>query len=151
IVPARRVLERSLAMKRDQPEAAKILAAIYLAAGDGQRAITLLKEAARLGPADFRPWYALGKVYHDLGDLGESAAAYAEAIRRSPPAVEAREARIGRIRALLDAHRTEEASADLAVLSQQAHEEPQFLALAARQARDQGRLNDARTLAERAL
>src|SRR5262249_26614305 len=53
IAPARRVLERSLKMKRDQPEAAKLLAAIYLAAGDGRRAITLLKDAARLGPGDF--------------------------------------------------------------------------------------------------
>ncbi len=33
--PARIVLERTLKMKRDQPEASKMLAAIYLAAGDG--------------------------------------------------------------------------------------------------------------------
>ena len=72
------------------PEAAKMLAAIYLAAGDTQPAVTLLKEAARADGRDFRPWYALGKVYHDLGTLDESVAAYTEALRRSPPAAEAR-------------------------------------------------------------
>jgi tetratricopeptide (TPR) repeat protein len=151
IAPARRVLEGSLKLKRAQPEAAKMLAAIYLAAGDGQRAITLLKDAARLEPGDFRPWYALGKVYHDLGNLEDSAGAYAEALRRTPPAAEARESRIGRVRALLDAHRGEEASAELAVLSQQTPDDPQVLALAARQARDLGRPDAAAERAQRAL
>src|SRR5262245_56694150 len=51
---ARRTLERSLEMHADQPDAAKMLAAIYLASGDGQRGIAVLKEAARLAPDDFR-------------------------------------------------------------------------------------------------
>ena len=151
IAPARRILERSLKMKGDQPEAAKMLSAIYLAAGDGGRALTLLKEAARLEPGDFRPWYAMGKVYHDLGNLNESAAAYAEALRRTPPATEARQARIGRIRALLDANHAEEASADLAELRDQTPDDPQVLALAAWQARDRGLLGEAAKLADRAL
>jgi predicted Zn-dependent protease len=151
IAPARRVLEGSLKMKRAQPEAAKMLAAIYLAAGDAQPAITLLKDAARLDPTDFRPWYALGKVYHDLGTLDESADAYAAALSRNPPAAEARESRIGRVRALLDAQRGEEADADLAVLSRQTPDDPQVLSLAARQARDRGRLDEATGLAQRAL
>ncbi len=99
IASARRTLERSLSMKLDQPEAAKMLAAIYLSAGDGKRGVVLLKKAAELEPADFRPWYAMGKVYHDLGNLQESVEAYSQALRRSPPAVEAKESRIGRVRA----------------------------------------------------
>jgi predicted Zn-dependent protease len=151
IADARKVLERTLMMKREQPEAAKMLAAIYLAAGDGGRAVTLLKDAARLGPGDFRPWYALGKVHHDLGNLDESSSAYTEALRRNPPAAEARESRIGRIRARLDANHAEEASEDLAELRRQTPDDPQALALAARQARDLGRLDEAMELARRAL
>ncbi len=151
IARARRVLERSLTMKRAQPEADKMLAAIYLAASDAQRAITLLKEAAQLEPGDFHPWSALGKVYQDQGKLDESAGAYAEALRRRPPAQEAREARIGRFRALLKAHRHAEAAADLAVLREQTPNDPQVLALAAQQARDRGQVEEATELAQRAL
>ena len=128
-----------------------MLAAIYLAAGDGQRAITLLKEAARLEPSDFRPWYALGKVYHDLGNLDASAAAYTEALRRKPPAAEARDSRIGRIRARLDANHAQEASEDLDELRHQTPDDPQVLALAARQALDRGLLEAALELALRGL
>ncbi len=149
IAPARRVLERTLAMKSEQPEAAKMLAAIYLTAGDGQRAVSLLKDAARLEPGDFRPWYALGKVYHDLGNLEESAAAYTAALKRNPPAAEARESRIGRIRAVLDANHPEQASEDLSELTRQTPDDPQVLGLAARQARDRGRRDEALALARR--
>jgi predicted Zn-dependent protease len=128
-----------------------MLAAIYLAAGDTQPAVLLLKEAARADTRDFRPWYALGKVYHDLGTLDDSVAAYTEALRRSPPAAEARDSRIGRAKALLDDNRAEEASADLAELREQTPDDPQILALAARQARDRGRLDEALELARRAL
>jgi predicted Zn-dependent protease len=151
VAPARRVLERTLKMKADQSDATKMLAAIYLAAGDGQRAITILKEAARLEPADFRPWYALGKLYHDLGDVEASASAYSEALKRKPPPAETRESRIGRARALLDANHPDGASAELSILCTQSPDDPQVLALAARQARDQGRLDEALKLAGRAL
>jgi predicted Zn-dependent protease len=148
---ARRVLELSLKIKPDQADAAKMLAAIYLAGGGGQRAVTLLKRAAQLEPHDFRPWYALGKVYHDLGNLQEAADAYAETLKRSPPPKEARDARIGRIRALLDSHRAVDASADLQKIRKQAPDDPEVLALAARHARDLGRLDESLELANRAL
>jgi tetratricopeptide (TPR) repeat protein len=148
---ARRTLERSLSIKLDQPEAAKMLAAIYIAGGDGQRGVAMLKKAALLEPNDFRPWYALGKLYHDMGNLQESAQAYTQALRRSPPAAEARECRGGRARALLDANQAEEAAADLDELRKQTPDDPQVLALAARQARDLGRTDEAERLADRAL
>ncbi len=151
ITTARRVLERTLVMKREQPEAAKMLAAIYLAAGDGQRAVALLEMAARLEPGDFRPWYALGKVFHDTGELDRSAGAYTEALRRNPPAAEARESRIGRARAQLDSNHPEEAVEDLVALRRETPDDPMVLAMAARQARERGRPEEALDLANRAL
>ena len=151
VSPARRILERSLRIKPEQADAAKMLAAIYLAAGDGQLAVTLLRRAAVLDPRDFRPWYALGKVYHDLGNLSESADAYAQALQRSPPAEEAKESRIGRIRSLLDANRAIDATAELEEIQIRNPDLPEVLALAARQARDLGRLDKSLDLADRAL
>jgi tetratricopeptide (TPR) repeat protein len=151
VSPARRILERSLRIKPEQADAAKMLAAIYLAAGDGQLAVKLLRRAAELDPPDFRPWYALGKVYHDLGNFKESAEAYAQALQRSPPSEEAKESRIGRIRSLLDANRAIDASAELEEIRNQNPDVPEVLALAARQARDLGRLNESVDLANRAL
>src|SRR5262249_932535 len=143
IARARRVLERSLKLKHDQPDAAKMLAAIYLAAGDDHRGVELLEEAARWDPSDFRPWYALANAYRGLGRLDQSVAAYGEALRRKPPEAEARAARIGRIQAELDANLPDEASADLAVVQAQTPDDPQVLALAARQARELGHLDEA--------
>ncbi len=151
ISPARRVLEGSLKMKPDQSDAAKMLAAIYLASGDGERGLDLLRQAARLEPSDYRPWYAMGKVHHDLGQLAEAAEAYAQARMRSPPPAEARDSQIGRIRALLDAKKADDAALDLADARKQAPNDPEVLALAARQARDLGRLEEATALANRAL
>ncbi|MFO0890294.1 MAG: tetratricopeptide repeat protein [Isosphaeraceae bacterium] len=151
IAPARQVLERSLKMKREQPEAAKMLAAIYLAGGDGKRAIDLLKQAAELDPRDFRPWFALGRVYHNLGEMTASRDAYSNALERSPPAAEARQSRLGRIRALLDSHQDEQASPDLTALLQANPEDPQALALAARQAVSLGQMEEALRSADRAL
>jgi tetratricopeptide (TPR) repeat protein len=151
ISAARLALERSLKMEPQQPDAAKMLAAIYLASGDGERGLLLLEQAARFDPADFRPWYAMGKVHHDLGRLEESAEAYAQALKRSPPASEARESRLGRIRALLDDNRAGDAAADLAKAREQAPDDSEVLALAAGQARDLGQLDEATALANRAL
>jgi tetratricopeptide (TPR) repeat protein len=128
-----------------------MLAAVYLASGDGERGLDLLRQSARLEPGDYRPWYAMGKVFHDLGQLEESADAYSQACRRSPPPNIARESQIGRIRALLDARRPDDAAEDLAEARKQARNDPVVLALAARQARDAGRLDEATGLADRAL
>lgn len=148
---ARKTLEHSLRLKPDQADAAKMLAAIYLASGDGPLGIALLKQAARLDPGDFRPWYAMGKVYHDLGNLDEAAESYAQAIQRSPPAAEEEASRIGRIRALLDASRDDEADRELAEARERSPGEPQLLGLAARLAGGQGRGSEAVELADRAL
>jgi predicted Zn-dependent protease len=151
ISTAKRTLERSLSINPDQAEASKMLAAIYLASGDGVRGEILLKKAAELDPGDYRPWYALGKVYHDLGRLDESAASYQEALKRSPPAEEARESRLGRIRVLLDARQPEQAGVELDALRQQAPDDPALLALAARQAYGSGQAGPALELAGKAL
>src|SRR5262249_49434848 len=72
------------------------------------------------------------------------------ALRRSPPVAEAREARLGRVRSLLEAKQAERAAPDLDVLRRQAPEDSQVLALAARQASDLGHLDEAEELANRA-
>lgn len=151
IPPARQALEQSLSLNLAQPEAAKLLAAIYLSTGDGQHGLVLLKKAAELDQDDFRPWQAMGKVHHDLGELGESADAYAQALRLSPPAAEARECRIGRVEALLDAKQAAQASEDLEALRRETPEDAAVLALAARQALDLSQSDAAMNLAERAL
>jgi tetratricopeptide (TPR) repeat protein len=151
ISTAKRALERSLKIKPDQAEAAKMLAAIYLASGDGLGGVDLLKKAAKLEPADFRPWYAMGKVYYDLGAFEKSAACYAEALKRSPPEAEANESRIDRIRALLDGHQPERAVDELRVVRSRSPDDPALMALAARQAHDSGRLDEALALSERVL
>jgi predicted Zn-dependent protease len=148
---ARRALETSLLHKADQADACKMLAAIYLSSGDGQRGIALLKRATELDPSDFRPWFAMGKVHHDLGQLAESAECYAEALLRTPSEPEAREARLGRIRALLDAKQPEQAEIELDEVRKTTPDDPVALALGARQALASGRLDEALALANRSL
>lgn len=151
VVVARQALQRALALNPDQPDAAKMLAAIYIASGDATRGIELLERAAALDPRDFRPWYALGKVRHDLGEFDAAAEAYAKALRLGAPGTEAREARIGRIRALLDANRAEEAAAELDDARARLPNEPRLAALEARAARATGNLDRALDRAEAAL
>ncbi len=128
-----------------------MLAAIYLAGGDSKRAVALLMQASALDPRDFRPWFALGSVYHILGEMLQSRDAYTEALNRSPPAAEARLSRLGLVRALLDGHLDEDATADLDHLLQTNPEDPKALALAARQAISLGRVDEAMAAADRAL
>lgn len=148
---ARKTLEHSLELKRDQADADKMLAAIYLSSGDGPRGMTLLQHAAELDPRDFRPWYALGNVYHDLNDDGKAAEAYSEALKRSPPEVEANDSRVGRIRALLDARRVDQASGEIAEALVLMPDNPQLLGQAARHACEQHRSDEAMKLADRAM
>lgn len=148
---ARKALEKSIAMQPKQAEAAKMLAAVSLALGDGPRGLELLMKAAELDPSDFRPHYAMGKVHHDLGDIKASAEAYGRALERQPPPAELKDAHIGRARALLDSGQSDAASADLEALARIAPEDPTTLAFSARLARDQDRLDDATALAERAV
>lgn len=148
---ARKTLEHSLNIQPEQADAAKMLAAIYLATGDSQLAVDLLQRAARLDPDDFRPPFALGKVHHDLGEFTEAAEAYATALRLAPPPTEAREARVGQIRALLEANRDDPAGTALDEALGSMPDDPELLGLAARHASHLGQSTEARTLAERAL
>jgi tetratricopeptide (TPR) repeat protein len=149
---ARRALERSLRIRDDQAEAEKMLAAIYLSGGDELRAVRLLERAARREPSDFRPWYALGRVFHGQGRWNESAEAYRQALLRSPPPAEARESQIGRIRSLLDGGRGDEVDAPLAELRGDSNpEDPRVTALAARRAAERGDSAGALSLADRAV
>lgn len=148
---AKRALTVSLNDNPTQPDALKILAAIYLASGDGTRGLELLKKAASLEPGDFRPLLAMGKVYHDMGDLAAAADAYTRALERNPPTSERTEAHIGRARMLMESGRTDAAASDIEALKVTAPNDPTVLALSARFARDQDRPAEALPLAERAI
>ena len=92
----------------------------------------------------------MGKVYHDLGELDKSADAYAEALNE-PARGRGQETRIGRARVLLDANEAEQASDGSGGTQEASTGRTQVLALAARQARDLGRAEEAEELADRAL
>ena len=72
-----------------QPMAHKVLAAIELSLGDYERGLAHLRSAADLDPTDSRPWIAMGKAYHDLGQDQESADSYQAAYHRDPHSREA--------------------------------------------------------------
>lgn len=151
IPTARRTLERALKLQPRQADAAKMLAAIYLASGDGPNGVALLDRAASLDPLDFRPWLAKGKASLDLGDFGAAADAFTHALERAIPPDEVDRARLGLARALLMGHDYERAGIVLDPLLSAGGSSPELLALAARQRQAMGRNDEALTLATRAL
>jgi len=148
---ARKALEASLDRKLEQPEALEYLAAIYLASGDAVRGLTLLKLVADLKPDAFRPWLAMGKVRHDMGETAESAKAYEECLKRSPPAGEVRQARKGLIRALMDDNRIAEAEPVIGQARKADPEDAELIGLAALVAQSRGNSAEAGELAEKCL
>ncbi|MGC8642312.1 MAG: tetratricopeptide repeat protein [Isosphaeraceae bacterium] len=151
LAPARVMLERSLQIKPDQPEVVTLLSKLYLTAGEGRRAMPLLLEAVRLEPANYRPWVALAIAHQDLAETPEAVDAFTQALRRSPPPAEARKCRLGRLRAMIDLHNLEGASADLAELMKESPEDPKVLVQAARRAYELGNEDEASKLVDRSL
>ncbi len=145
---ARMALERALALDPDQPGATKVLAAVYLAFGDAPRGLRMLQEAARMDPDDYRPWLAMGRVHHDMGELEKAAEAYGAALRLKPGDPEARS---GRIRELLAVYRPAEVPALLDEAMREQPENPELLGLAAILARDLGQFREALDFVDRAL
>jgi len=148
---ARGALERAIALDRNQAKAARMLAAVYLASGDGPRGVAMLQHVANLEPEDYRPWLTMGRAHLDLGEFGQAADAFEEAVQRDPPEPDRRTATIGRIRALLLAHQPEVLDDPIAEALERYPNNGELLALAARQARDLGRTEEALDFAERAL
>src|SRR5262249_35738611 len=144
---ARQALERALRLQPNQPEAAKILAAICLSTGDTGQGLEYLETAARLDPKDFRPWYAMGKGYRDLGELGRASQAFQEAVRLDPSD---REARAELIDVLLQGNRPDEATPRLTEALRDQPQDARILGLAAIHARDQARPDEAIDFADRA-
>ena len=145
---ARRALERALELEPNQPLAARLLAAIRIAAGDTDRGLADLAVAARLAPEDSRPWRAMGKVYFTRMQYDQSIHAYQEALKRNPRDAQAR---LDYLTVLLDQNLGETAAPYLAEALRDTPNDPHVLGLAARQAYAAGRRDDAVKLAERAL
>lgn len=148
---ARKALEASLDRKLEQPEALEYLAAIYLASGDAVRGLTLLKLVSELKPEAFRPWLAMGKVRHDMGETAESAKAYEECLKRSPPPEETRQARKGLIRALMDDNRIADADPVIVEARKADPQDTELIGLAALVAQSKGNPTEAGELAEKCL
>jgi tetratricopeptide (TPR) repeat protein len=145
---ARLAFERALKLQPKQVDATKALAALYLMLGNGVRGFELLRAATQLDPNDVKVWLALGKVAHDLGDAAESSSAFEEVLKRTP---NDREALIGLVTDLLNSSRAEAATHWLNEGLRNLSDDPTLLGLAARHARDLGRVDQAVELASKAL
>ncbi len=148
---ARKAFEESLNRKLEQPEALEILAAIYLASGDAVRGLTLLDLVSKLKPDAFRPWLAMGKVRQDMGELEEAVKAYGESLKRNPPAEEAKQARRGLIRAMMDQNRSAEAAPVVADALRIDPGDPEFTGMSALIAQAEGKPKEAEDLAKKCL
>lgn len=148
---ARKAFEESLNRKLEQPEALEILAAIYLASGDAVRGLTLLELVSKLKPDEFRPWLAMGKVRQDMGELEEAVKAYGESLKRNPPSQEAKQARRGLIRAMMDQNRWAEASPVVAEALKIEPGDPDFTGMSALIAQAEGKSKEAEDLAKKCL
>lgn len=145
---AREAIDRSLKLDPNQPEALKVLAAIFLASGDGAGGLALLKRAAELDPNDFRPWVMMGDVHHDMTQPVQAANAYVQALKRKPGE---HHARLGYIRALLALHRADDATTLLADALREQPDDPQVLGYAVWHAQERNKYDEALAFAERAV
>jgi cytochrome c-type biogenesis protein CcmH/NrfG len=146
--PARQVLERAWRL-RPNAMAAKVLAAIYLAANESQRGLQVLQAAAQLVPDDFRPWYAMGEcVYLPRRKYDDAASAFRESLKRLPSHLESR---IGLVHALVEGHHPEEADPLMKLLLRERPDDPRVLILAVGFALEWGHEQDAERYLERTL
>ena len=148
---AKKAFERSLEIKLEQPEAINYLAAIYLASGDSARGLALLELSAKLKPDDYHPWLAMGKVRQDMGELELAAKAYEECLKRNPEDLDAKQARTGRIRALMDNHKESDAQPLISEALKLDPANAELLGLAAISAQTLGRSDEAEVLSEKSL
>ena len=148
---AKKAFERSLEIKLEQPEAINYLAAIYLASGDSARGLALLELSAKLKPDDYHPWLAMGKVRQDMGELELAAKAYEECLKRNPEDQDAKQARTGRIRALMDNHKESDAQPLISEALKLDPANAELLGLAAISAQTLGRSDEAEVLSEKSL
>lgn len=145
---ARRPLERSLKLNPNQPMAAKVLAAIYFSRNENGRGFELLRAAAQLDPADFRPWYGAGDIYRRLDRPEKAAQAFEQALRRRP---DHHESRVGLIWARLATSAAETVTPLLEGALRDQPDDPEVRSLAARHALELGRTEEAMGHAERCL
>jgi predicted Zn-dependent protease len=146
--PARQALLRSIAIRPDQPMAAKVLAAIAFSRGEEQRGLEYLARASTLDPGDFRPLYAVGEVHLRSGRMDAAARAFEAALLLK---ANHEESRIGLLTALLAIRPPEQLSALVRELLRDFPGNPQVQVLAARLAQALGEAGSALRHAERAI
>ena len=128
---ARRALLQSLSNRRDQPMAAKVLAAIAFSRGEEQRGLDYLAMAANLDPGDFRPLYAAGELHLRMGRMDAAIRGFDAALQRDPDHLDSR---VGRLTAMLAIRPPEQSSEWVDKLLRDAPANPRVLSLAARHA-----------------
>ena len=146
--PARKALLQSIAIRPDQPMAAKVLAAIAFSRGEEQRGLEYLARAAALDPGDFRPLYAAGEVHFRTGRMDAAIRAFEAALLRK---ADHQESRIGLLAASLAIRPPEQSSALVRGLLRDFPGNPQVQVLAARHARALGDAGSSLRYAERAI
>src|SRR5262249_59319351 len=107
-----------------------------------------LGQAARLRPRDSRVGLAMARVLNDRGDRSRAISVYEKAVGLNPAH---REALIGLIAAQVRGARPEQAEPWIAKALQRDPDDPVVLGLAARAAYHANRLDEAISLADRAL
>lgn len=146
--PARRDLERAWQL-RPNAAAARVLAAIYLGAGETERGFQMLMNASRIEPEDYRPWHAMGELIHlPLRRYEPAIAAFREALKRRPGHLESR---IGLVEALVRFHRPRDAEEILGGVLRDRPDDARVVALAAEVYLELGRDREAESSLERSL
>jgi aspartate beta-hydroxylase len=84
VLEAERAYERVLEESPENVEALNVVALAALRGGRAQRALDLLKRAARSDPRDAATQHHLGRALEACGDSAAAAAAYAEALHIAP-------------------------------------------------------------------
>ncbi len=145
---ARQALERALNLQPNQFEAAITLAELNLDLGNTQRGAEVLTLAARLRPREFRVWRLLGRTLSDHNDPAGASDAYQKALELKP---DDRETMIEMIGLLIRTGQSDLARPWINKAIEKFPDDASLLGLASRGAFDEGRIDDAATLADRAL
>ncbi len=145
---ARQALERAVKLQPNQFEAAVTLAELNLDLGNTQRGAEVLALAARLRPREFGVWRLLGRTLSDHNDPAGASDAYRKALDLKP---DDREMMIELIGLLIRTGQSDLARPWINKAIEKFPDDPSILGLASRGAFDEGRIDEAATLADRAL
>ena len=145
---ARLALERALKLSPNQVETVVTLAELNLDLGNTQRGSELLAMATHIRPHEFGIWRLLGRALNDLNHPADAANAYQKALELRH---DDHEVLIELINILITSGQSDLALPWITKALERLPENPSVLGLAAREAFDTHRLDEAMAFADRAL